>query len=322
MPPRVDRSYYRIAGWALAALVVAFVGRALIHDLRELATQPVSPHVRWSWVVLSGVVFLTAHAVLVQTWRTVLATWDARLPFWSAARIWSVSNLGRYLPGKIWQIGAMGAMAREVGVSPVAASGSAVLGTLVNILAGFVVALIGGRALLERSSEGRGTIALLIVALAFAVLAAAPLAVPRLALLVGRMSGRPLRATLPARAVLYALAGNIVAWTLYGAAFELFTGGVLGRVAGGYGEYLAAYTISYLLGYLALFAPAGIGVREGAMMTVLTFAGLATRPEAALVAVTSRVWLTLLEVVPGFVFWALAAARRRSPTHDPSDATT
>jgi uncharacterized membrane protein YbhN (UPF0104 family) len=97
---------------------------------------------------------------------------------------------------------------------------------------------------------------------------------------------------------------------------------MLGRVAGGYGEYLAAYTISYLLGYLALFAPAGLGVREGAMMTVLTYAGLATRPEAALVALTSRVWLTLLEVVPGFVFWALAAARRRPPIPDSSDATT
>jgi hypothetical protein len=319
---RVDRSYYRLAGWALAALVVAFVGRRLVHDLQELATQPAPANLRWSWIALSGVLFLAAHAVLVQTWRTVLSTWDARLPFWSAARIWSVSNLGRYLPGKIWQIGAMGAMAREVGVSPIAASGSAVLGTLVNVLAGFVVAMIGGRALLERSSQGRSAIALLIVALAFAVLAAAPLVVPRIALFIGRMSGRSMHATLPPRAVLYALVGNVVAWLLYGAAFELFTGGLLGRVAGGYGEYLAAYTISYLLGYLALFAPAGIGVREGAMMTVLTFASLATRPEAALVALTSRVWLTLLEVVPGFLFWALAAARRRSPTHDPSDATT
>lgn len=326
MSARPGSSYYRLVGWLLAAVVVAFVGRRLVHDLGELATHPLPAQLRWSWIGLSGIVFVAAHAVLVQTWRTVLATWDARLPFWSAARVWSVSNLGRYLPGKIWQIGAMGAMARELGVSPIAASGSAVLGTLVNVVAGFVVALVGGRTLLERSSGGRGTVALLIVATAFAVLAAAPIVVPRLTLLIGRATGRPplppIRATLPARAVLYALGGNILAWLLYGAAFELFVGGMLSRVAGGYREYLTAYTISYLLGYLALFAPAGIGVREGAMMTVLTYAGLATRPEAALVALTSRVWLTLLEVVPGFVFWALAAARRRPPTHHPSDATT
>lgn len=322
MAPRTGKSLYRVVGWALAALVVAFVGRRVMQDLRDLAAQPVPLDLHWSWIALSGLVFLAAHATLVQTWRTVLATWEARLPFWSAARIWSVSNLGRYLPGKIWQIGAMGAMARDVGVSPVAASGSAILATLVNVIAGFAVALVGGRTLLERSSGGRSTIALLLLALGVAALAAAPLVVPRLAALVGTLTGRPLRATLPVRAVLYALAGNVVAWLLYGAAFELFAAGVLGRVAGGYGEYLAAYTISYLLGYLALFAPAGLGVREGAMMTVLTYAGLAARPEAALVALTSRVWLTLLEVVPGFVFWAVAGARPRSSTHDPSDATT
>jgi glycosyltransferase 2 family protein len=120
----------------------------------------------------------------------------------------------------------------------------------------------------------------------------------------------------------YALLGNVLAWLLYGAAFQLFMVGLLSSSAGGYVEYLAAYTISYLVGYLALFLPAGIGAREGAMVTVLAYAGLATRPQAALVALASRVWLTLLEVVPGFLFWAHAAMRRRPPTTDPSDVPT
>ena len=58
------------------------------------------------------------------------------------------------------------------------------------------------------------------------------------------------------------------------------------------------------------------------MVAVLVYAGLATRPQAALIALTSRVWLTLLEVVPGFLFWAYAAIRRRSRTTDSSDAPT
>ena len=74
--------------------------------------------------------------------------------------------------------------------------------------------------------------------------------------------GRPVTARLPTRAVFYALLGNIVVWLLYGAAFQLFVRGLLGSAAGGYAEYLAAYTISYLVGYLFLFAPAGIGARE------------------------------------------------------------
>jgi glycosyltransferase 2 family protein len=317
-----NRTLLRYAGWALAVAVVVLVGRRLAIDLVQLRSHPLPQAPDWWMVLLSGAVFLCGHAVLVQTWRSMLACWNARLPFWSAARVWSVSNLARYLPGKIWNIGAMGAMSRELGVSPVAASGSAILSTLVSLLAGFIVALISGRALLDRTSNGRGTMAVLIIVLASVALVMAPMLMPRLAPMIGRLAGRQLEATLPVRAVVYALVGNLIAWLLYGAAFETFMRGLLGPASGGYAEYLAAYTISYLLGYLALFAPAGLGIREATMITVLAYAGLATAPQAALVAITSRVWLTLLEVVPGIAFWAHNAASRRPPSRDPSDVPT
>lgn len=252
----------------------------------------------------------------------MLTCWGARLGFWRAARIWSVSNLGRYLPGKIWQIGIMAAMARDSGISPLAASGSAILGTLVNVLAGLAVALATGRVLLERTSRGREPGAIGLVLLASVALLGLPWLIPRLAPLAARVLRRPVQAMLPVRAIGYAVIGNVTAWLLYGAAFDLFTRGVLGEASGGYPQYLAAYTVSYLAGYLMLFAPAGIGVREGMMVTALTHAGLATAPQAALVALTSRVWLTVLEVVPGFLFWAHATTRRRPPTSHRSDVPT
>ncbi len=312
----------RVAGWLAAAVVIVYVGRNLGQGLRDLRAQPMPDNPRWGMIALSGVLFLVAHAVLVETWRTVLACWDARLPFWSAARIWSVSNLGKYVPGKIWQIGAMSAMSRELGVSPIAASGSAILGTLVNVIAGFVIALVSGRALLERTRPGWSDVATLIVAVAAVALLLAPFIVPRLAPVAARLTGRPLQTTLPVRAVVYSLVGNLLAWLIYGAAFRLLVLGILGSATGGYLEYLAAYTISYLFGYLAFFAPAGIGVRELFMMRVLAVAGLASVPQAALVTVCSRIWLTLLEVTPGFLFWAHHRSRRRSLTTDPSDVPT
>jgi len=312
----------RVAGWLVAAVVIVFVGKNIGEGLRDLRAQPMPEHPQWGMIALSGALFLAAHAVLVQTWRSVLACWDARLPFWSAARVWSVSNLGKYVPGKIWQIGAMSAMSRELGVSPIAASGSAILGTLVNVIAGFVIALVSGRALLERTRPGWGNVATLIVAIAGVSLLLAPLIVPRLAPIAARLTGRPLQTTLPVRAVVYSLVGNLIAWLIYGAAFRLFVLGILGTSTGGYLEYLAAYTISYLFGYLAFFAPAGLGVREEVMMRILAVAGLATVPQAALVTVSSRIWLTILEVTPGILFWAHHRSRRRSLTTDPSDVPT
>ncbi|MEO8622194.1 MAG: hypothetical protein ABI625_14075 [bacterium] len=317
------KTLLRAAGWMLAAYVLVRVGNNLAHGLRELREQPLRNEPRWGFIALSGAVFLLAHAVLVETWRRVLSCWNQHLPFLSAARVWSVSNLGRYIPGKVWQIGAMGAMARELDVSPIAASGSALLGTVVNITAGFVVALVSGRALLlQRLPAGMQTLTIAAVVAACVALLLTPFIIPRLAPAIGRLIGRRLEATLPTRAVVYSLIGNVLSWLIYGAAFHLFVAGVLGKASGGYFEYLAAYTSSYLIGYIFLFAPAGVGFRETAMLEFLQLAGLATHPDAALVTLTSRIWLTLLEVTPAILFWAHHRMRRRSPTTDQSDVPT
>jgi hypothetical protein len=59
--------------------------------------------------------------------------------------------------------------------------------------------------------------------------------------------------------------------------------------------------------------------REGALIAGMVALGLATTPEATVVAVTSRLWLTVLEVVPGLLFLAYGAVRRNS-TFTPGDA--
>jgi uncharacterized membrane protein YbhN (UPF0104 family) len=73
------------------------------------------------------------------------------------------------------------------------------------------------------------------------------------------------------------------------------------------------------VGYLFLFLPAGIGVREGVMAVLLTSQGLATPKQALLIAGASRIWLTLLEIVPALLFVAHDAARRNRTSKLHSD---
>src|SRR4029079_11729625 len=72
-------------------------------------------------------------------WRVMSRVLSESPPFSPAARIWFVSNLGKYVPGKVWQIAAMGALAQRNGVSATAAIGSSLLVNLVSVLAGFAV---------------------------------------------------------------------------------------------------------------------------------------------------------------------------------------
>ena len=114
--------------------------------------------------------------------------------------------------------------------------------------------------------------------------------------------GMSLAVTLPHRAVYLAIAGNIVAWLLYGAAFELFVLGVVGPVHASYAAFVTAWSWAYVLGYLVIVVPAGIGVRDSALALALTGLGITTPPQAAVIVVASRLWLTVLELLPGFAF--------------------
>ncbi len=298
-------------GFSVVAL--AYIAWALDHYWHAYASQPLEPHLRWGMLAASGAVFIAAYGVLIQTWRIMLVEWDARLSFWRAAHIWSVANLYRYVPGKVWQIGAMGMMAQKEGVSAVAATGSALLNTVVNITTGFAIALATGSVALDAYHPGASRVALVLTVLALGGLAVLPVAMPRVLLVARRLSGRDLpAAAVPPRVIAYAIAGNLITWVMYGFAFQLVVIGVLGHAAGALPSYIAVYSASYVLGYIVLFLPAGIGARDGAMAAALPAFKLMTGPQAVLIAVSSRLWTSILELVPGFLFLAVDAWRRPS----------
>lgn len=305
--PSRRASATRVIFAILAIAAVVFAARDIAQQWNSFRASGVPLDPDWLMIAASSAIVLVAYGILIETWRRVVRSWESDLGFGAAARIWFISNLGRYIPGKVWQIAAMGAMAREAGVSALAATGSAIVVNLVNLLAGFAVVLASGAALFDQPAVA----VLLSVALVIG-LALTPIALPWL----GRLAGRVLRRgvvvpRLPASAIWIACAGCVAAWLLYGLAFQLFVAGVLGSAPGAYPSYLAAFTGSYLLGYIALFAPGGLGVREGALVIALRRLGLGVAGGGGIIAVASRLWLTVLEVVPGMFFLVAGSIRRR-----------
>ena len=269
-------------------------------------------------LIASVAVVLLIYALLVETWRRIVVNWDrTRTPthfgFWTAARIWSISNLGRYVPGKVWQIGAMATLAERAGVSPVAAVGSSILNVIVNISTGFLVALVAGWKSFDQLSRGYTTIGVVLLVIVLGSVLLLPIALPILLDIARRMTGKDLAmGTVPHRAVYLAIAGNVAAWLLYGAAFQLFVRGVTGQAAGSFANYVTAWAWPYIFGYRAFVLPGGIGVREGALALALGVLQLATPQTGLIIAATSRLWLTVTELLPGLTFLAIGWRGRRT----------
>lgn len=298
--------------------VIGYAGAKIWEQWTEARAAGFTFSPNWSLVALSGVVVLAAYAVLIEAWRAMVEGWGSRLRYGDAARIWFVSNLGRYVPGKVWQITAMAVLAERAGVSRYTAAGSAILVNLVNLLAGVGVVALTAASLLGNVALVAGAVLLLI-----AVLLLSPRLLPILLRLYERVRGRSIRVpVLSTKAVWIAGGASALAWLLYGLAFRIFAEGVVPSSDGPLKSYIGAFTMSYLAGYLFLPAPGGIGVREGALLVLLDRLQLVPGGAGAVIVATSRLWLTVLEVLPGAAYLALGAVPvrfRNSKVHERTD---
>ena len=311
------RQFWILAQVVFFTVAVTYFALQVGGYWRELKDLPGKLHPDWWRIAESMAWVFLSYAVLIETWRQTVIAWGARISRGTAARVWFISNLGRYVPGKVWQIGAMGALAQQAGVSSIAAVGSSLVVNLVNLLAGCLVVMLAG----SRQLAGPGFTAGVVVF--FGAVVAAPWIVPRVVRAAQRVTGRQIpEPRIPPLAIVLALAGCALAWNLYGIGFRVLASGLFGSAAGPTSAYTTVFTLSYLAGYLALFAPGGIGVREGALTTLLAATSLATGASGVLLVLVSRLWLTVLEAAPGLFLLALPHSRSPDDSNHANGAQT
>lgn len=286
----------------LLLLTMGFIVVALSKQWDDVAASWQSLDIAWGWVALATAVVLATYAMLIHSWRVLLSGWGGHLPYGVATRIWTIANLGRWLPGKLWSIGALGYMASNEGVSGVAAAGSSVLGTLLNLGTGLAIAVVLAADGLEFVAPGFRVVSIL-AAIGFVVgVAVLPRLLPRVLATFARQRGLPLtNQHLSAGQLWFATGINLLSWVAYGVAFWMFSRAVTPRISGDPLVFIAVFSASYLAGYFALIAPGGLGVRELALSALLVGLGMAGQGDAAVLSATSRIWLTVLEVLPGLL---------------------
>lgn len=309
----MQKAAWRFMQAAIVIAVLAFVVKKISAQWSEFSALWGTLAPDYALLAASALTVLASYVVLIWTWQHTVRAWGERLGFRDAARIWFVSNLGRYVPGKVWQIGAMGLLAQRASVSPVAAVGSSLVVSIVNVLAGAAVAAVASSGNIDAPSWALP--ATIVVACG---VAAAPWLLPIVVRAASAVLRRELRVpSLPHSAIWIATLGCTAAWVMYGVAFRWMHVALLGHATGTLAGSTAAFTASYLAGFLFLPAPGGIGVREAALGAMLARFGIATGGEAWLIVLGSRLWLTVLEVLPGVLFLLF---RKKSGATTPSPA--
>jgi len=290
-----------VAGLTAAAWYLVHTGEA---HRAELAAVPVT--LRLLPLLLASALTVATWFLLVRTWAWSLRWWGQSLPMLTAVRIWFITNLSRFVPGGIWQFAHISAEALGARISPVAATGAILFQQLV--LLGTGIALTVSLApVLPTAVTGTTDPVLALGLTSLGVVAAIillPVAAPTLERWSSRLLRREIRWPTPSRREMTRYVGTLVLpWIAYGVAFWGFGLALLGDAAPRVLPAAAAFIGSYVAGIIAVFAPGGLGVREAAMVVLLS--PITGPAPALLLAVASRLWLVALEILTalGVLVW-------------------
>lgn len=220
-------------------------------------------------------------------WHAMLTGIGEALPVPVSLRIFFVGQIGKYLPGAVWPAVTQAALAREHGVAPRATVAAVTLFLWVHLVTGTALAVA------VLAVTGR----LPVVAL-FALPVLVLLLTPKvlgwaLQFALRTVRRRPLRHLPDGRHLLVGSGWALIMWMCYGAHLQVLTSAVGDPV----GLVLASgvFAAGWVVGFVLLIAPAGVGPREGAIVALLPL----TAAAGLLVALVSRLILTVADA-----FWA------------------
>ena len=302
-----------VAAVVLVAAAALFLGLTVARNWRELAAF--DWQVRWVELGASVLALTGVLAWGVVVWKWVLDRFEhPPIGLGTLLRIWFASNLARYIPGKIWQFVGAAELSRAAGLSRVVVLSSMVVHVGLSLLSAAAVS-----------------------ALVLATWDAVPVPGPPLALLAAAslLLVHPAVINAGLRLVpkafhdevlrwnggwldgLVLLGLSVLSWVLYGLAFALFLHALVPLQAGALLPLIGVNALSFLAGYVVFLAPAGLGVREGAMAALLRpFVPLGV---AAVIAVAARLWTVAAELIGAAL--VLLVTRKPAPRHERSGAT-
>src|ERR1043166_9604988 len=149
--PVRDRRWLSVVKTLFLVAALVYVGVKTAEAVQGVRTNALVSHLSPSWLLASVAFVLSAYALLIWTWLYVVRALSGRsMPYLIAARIWFISNLGKYIPGKIWQIVQMGLMSTEQGIDPVSSTAAAIVNAGVNVAMGLAVGVVAGAPLFDR----------------------------------------------------------------------------------------------------------------------------------------------------------------------------
>lgn len=222
--------------------------------------------------IVSFLFLLSIYPEGAFAWHNLLKKMGIHRNFRKTLFVWIVSNTSRYIPGKIWQyIGRIELAQREVGI----ARSATLLSVLAEIFFSVTAAVLVSLATLPFWGFIRGGSALWVFLIPLPLLLLHPNISSRAINLIARITKRKIsqfNLQLGINESLLVIPWFILNFVLNGVALVFLTASLglsvdISKIL----IFSGFYAFSWVVGYITLFAPGGVGVTEASLAYLLSY---------------------------------------------------
>jgi len=287
-------NYKPAVKWIIAFAIFVFLGKMVWDHWNQVKDVPFT--LQPFPFILSTLIFAFSYFIQVWAWYLITLKLGIAASFPETIESWFYSQLGKYMPGKIWVFLGRISYYESKGKSKKSTSVALYFEMVTVLMAGgfiFLASLIFfGKMWPFHSWKQSGWLILLFL---LGLVSLHPSVLQKiLNWVLVKFDREPLSLSISYRDVLWIVMVCIVAWVIGGIGFYLFVDSVFPIAPQTILFLIVALAVSSTLGLVAIFAPSGLGVREGALVYLLSF--MMATPVAVIISILTRIWMTLIEI--------------------------
>lgn len=234
-------------------------------------------HLKSSDVMLLLGFLSIVYLVNATSWHLLMRALGINLSYLKNLKIWLYSNTARLIPGIIWQYGSRVVLASSEGINKKLVS-SALIIELSFILTTGLICILVGAYFWDLNLYFDLRFLLLLVPI-----------LPLLILIVTKIA----KIYLPLTWVPVLFLSYLLQFIVDGSVLFYLSRAAVDLSLNLYPVFVSIFALSWLLGYISFFAPAGLGIQEVTMATLLSF--YMPFPVASIVAIAFRLVLYVSE---------------------------
>ena len=262
--------------------------------------------INYGYLLISIVLHLITFVCFSKVWCILIEAFGFKVKLTHAFKISYITSLGRYLPGKLWPVVGMSYLAKQLDISEENAVVSWIVALIFTLPSAFLASMVCilitpdvfMDSLILKLDWTMYLIAVLIFIISILLIVKPNFIFSLFNILLTKFKRPTINLKITFTTAIQVYLGYFISWLLFGFSFWVFIISISPGSNIPIIPSIGAFIIAYQIGYLAFFAPGGIGVRELVLTTILSpYLGAI----AATISLAARLWNMTAEIISAII---------------------